>query len=1046
VALAAPAPAWAAPQPPHDSSAGTACIDCHIPYGGLTDPQHFVSGAATGGSATTLELAGQGWTASQWRGAAVTFTSGANAGSHRIVSASGASSVSWVEPFDSAVVAGDAFSLNKVTYADIENRCKVCHTLGGRAGGMPDVGLHVVDAGATVIGCGKCHDPHNVSPNTGRNAGLIRLAVRWPTVQTEVAYPASPTNPLIATVPPYAGICQVCHTATRYHRNDGTGAAHFPDQVCTATCHPHGNQFRHGVGTNCDTCHGHDAGYPIGGGAVSAGAGTFQSHSTHTENDDDDLKGPNLACDACHDPSAFPSFRSGTDLNADGRIDLAETDVCASCHGPGGDYDGVDGPEIGARSRWAAGVYAGNALRPGAERWCAGCHDREAPSIATVRAPNVVGDETANTDWGATGYGFYRTGHGVPATQAFPWTVSPGSPYERPGAGRSCLDCHDPGQAHIDGVARTYAASARTPATYQAGYRLRGVAGGPPLEIPRVYQAGDPLVSADEFGLCLNAGCHISGPFVNASDYRTNFRNLVTGINAHVSHLQALDAPGPVFRSDWSGGAGDSRATCIQCHDPHGATQLSMIRGGHDPVSDFGKPQRLRVSYAQWPGSIPAGLTLPDSTATAVYASDPLPGPGSLCASNQCHLPGPGYFFYRRTPFPPTLTAAYGAASSAEVTLFFSDQVTAAGGLALGVGELALLDAGGLTISAVAHVAGGSWATVTLSAPLGGLLGSAAIGPATGASIFDPLGIAVAAGARVTIGTDGAPPALSVISPADLDENVPRAVNASDGNGNPQALVIELGVSDTAIGVDISTLTVSLTSPTGPYARSYSAAAPGHPGLDWSGDPMSYTVSVRPDLALPRNATVTATVTVRDFAGNLLAAGNSWSFTTVDQVLTQLLYPRDPHDPTSALATSPVGATWPEALATGDGTAVLRAPAGAASTSTFWTELEDGTPITGTATQLRVSAWVAVSFAGAPPRTYTNTLATETSGGTPITTSAPSTTYASNNQRRLIRSGWLAPGVALDATALVGMRVRFGRATTDHTDSIDQLYVEVQSP
>ena len=93
----------------------------------------------------------------------------------------------------------------------------------------------------------------------------------------------------------YDGICEVCHTQTTHFRNDGFGSDQLHTNVGGAAgtdcigCHSHQNGFAHGggVGTGCDECHGHDAGY----GGVTGGAGTFESHSIHTESVDE-LIGP----------------------------------------------------------------------------------------------------------------------------------------------------------------------------------------------------------------------------------------------------------------------------------------------------------------------------------------------------------------------------------------------------------------------------------------------------------------------------------------------------------------------------------------------------------------------------------------------------------------------------------------------------------------------------------------------------------------------------------------------------------------------------------
>jgi hypothetical protein len=58
----------------------------------------------------------------------------------------------------------------------------------------------------------------------------------------------------------------------------------------------------------------------IMGGTEGATYGTTQSHSTHTENDSDDLKGPFIMCCDCHDTNDYPFFKSGTDSDRDENI------------------------------------------------------------------------------------------------------------------------------------------------------------------------------------------------------------------------------------------------------------------------------------------------------------------------------------------------------------------------------------------------------------------------------------------------------------------------------------------------------------------------------------------------------------------------------------------------------------------------------------------------------------------------------------------------------------------------------------------------------
>ena len=186
----------------------------------------------------------------------------------------------------------------------------------------------------------------------------------------------------------YNGVCEVCHTQTEHYKNNGGAPDQNHSNLCSGekggtnciTCHNHTNGFGHGYKNNCTDCHGHDDGWNEG-----TYYGTTQSHSTHTENDSDDLKGPNITCEDCHDINNFPFFKSGTDVSGDGKYNLSETDVCDTCHSPSGSYNGVDNSVIGAKNNWCQGVYEVNALKSGKEKWCAGCHD-EVPSDSKVDA------------------------------------------------------------------------------------------------------------------------------------------------------------------------------------------------------------------------------------------------------------------------------------------------------------------------------------------------------------------------------------------------------------------------------------------------------------------------------------------------------------------------------------------------------------------------------------------------------------------------------------------------------------------------------------
>ncbi|MCK4509493.1 MAG: hypothetical protein KAU27_13165, partial [Desulfuromonadales bacterium] len=198
---------------------------------------------------------------------------------------------------------------------------------------------------------------------------------------------------------------------------------------------------------------------------------------------------------------------------------------------------------------------------------------------SSVNAPNVIGDEDGSYTYG-TGWGYYKTGHGLTAGENYP---SKGGIETLSGRPVECDSCHDYATAHIDGEARTYDdgdALVQDPAIYRQGYRLKMIGGQEPMLIPLPDNAGH---SVDNFRVCFQIGCHDSGPFMDPANTDTNL--FTTGgapvsayLNRHVSHL-ADTAHDTMFSSDWSG-AGNSRMTCVNCHNVHGSTRLAMVRDG----------------------------------------------------------------------------------------------------------------------------------------------------------------------------------------------------------------------------------------------------------------------------------------------------------------------------------------------------------------------------------------------------------------------------------------------------------------------------------
>jgi len=309
------------------------------------------------------------------------------------------------------------------------------------------------------------------------------------------------------------GVCNMCHTVYSPYWRSPVGVS------------------------GCENCHGHDEGYEYETGKYSLGKGSSQTHSTHTENDSDDLFGPHIDCVDCHDTSNFPYFKSGS--GGDGAPwDLSETDVCDNCHSPGGDVDGVNHASVGAKNNWDNGVYNGDSLAAGKELWCISCHDEipanSKPDGSGISAPNKAGD-------GVT-YGYYINGHGT--TNTYNATL-----HDQDGPGYNCLVCHVKVGGHIDHVV--------------GDTRLQTI-------------PDDGLdYTSDVSEVCLD--CHLVGQSSNgALGYDATAEATVH--SGAVSGNYNTNAA-TVFPS--YGDSGDYVANpgyqCEDCHEVHGTTKLAMV-------------------------------------------------------------------------------------------------------------------------------------------------------------------------------------------------------------------------------------------------------------------------------------------------------------------------------------------------------------------------------------------------------------------------------------------------------------------------------------
>ncbi len=88
--------------------------------------------------------------------------------------------------------------------------------------------------------CLDCHHGHMSS-----NAALVREQIVTPegaraVVLLDLSVGVGDGG-LVSVTPPVRGVCQVCHTTTRFYRGDGSGEPHFTFPCFT--CHPHAAGF-----------------------------------------------------------------------------------------------------------------------------------------------------------------------------------------------------------------------------------------------------------------------------------------------------------------------------------------------------------------------------------------------------------------------------------------------------------------------------------------------------------------------------------------------------------------------------------------------------------------------------------------------------------------------------------------------------------------------------------------------------------------------------------------------------------------------------------
>jgi hypothetical protein len=144
---------------------------------------------------------------------------------------------------------------------------------------------------------------------------VIADAIEWAGPYANVVFTARPGQFADGNTT-YDGICEVCHTATRYYRNDGSGEEH---RLYSA------GEDGGGPGSDCMACHSHADDFYLS---------TNQIHATHFA----PPPGPGFSLneDGCYNCHADGRLQCADEVLFDyfDPKSLAETTICASalCH------------------------------------------------------------------------------------------------------------------------------------------------------------------------------------------------------------------------------------------------------------------------------------------------------------------------------------------------------------------------------------------------------------------------------------------------------------------------------------------------------------------------------------------------------------------------------------------------------------------------------------------------------------------------------------------------------------------------------------------
>jgi len=349
---------------------------------------------------------------------------------------------------------------------DIFTDCTVCHDpltyvvgaaiqstkcLGCHDAAAPDTGAGGSDTkvethhASADVNCVECHNPMRAQ---GSNLYFIRTALAGFTANTAGTDFADDAG---------VGICEICHTTTKYYNNTGTGQPHETD-VCT-NCHTHGTGFvkpddpayaPHDTITDCSLCH--DPGTYVVGAPISnnkclgchdgSQATLVETHWSYQWG----TMGNN--CTDCHNVmrSQLPNIKSIRTTLASFTADTAGSDfadgtgagICETCHTMTWYYNNT-----GTGAPHDTGV-------------CTTCHGHNVGFVLSCDGPDAPHFTNCRTCTQCHDPGTYVVNAQIPNSKCM--TCHDGSSatyvqtHDSPGYGTTtnCVDCHNPMRAQLN--------------------------------------------------------------------------------------------------------------------------------------------------------------------------------------------------------------------------------------------------------------------------------------------------------------------------------------------------------------------------------------------------------------------------------------------------------------------------------------------------------------------------------------------------------------------------------------------------------------------